>query len=66
MAGAIPITVTDAELAAIRKMDSALLSLLLMDLDEYGWDVARRRLHKVMARPEFQQQTIHGDADVPS
>jgi hypothetical protein len=66
MAGAIPITFTDAERAAIRNLDGPLLSLLFMDIDEYGWDVARRRLHKVMARPEFQQQTTHGDADVPS
>jgi hypothetical protein len=63
MAGAIPITPTEAETRLIQRLRRHDLGALLTMLDEAGWSVARDLLRGFANYPYYQQQDTE-DADV--
>jgi hypothetical protein len=52
MAGAIPISLTDAEVATIRSLAGPRLAAFLAVLDELGWQAAREALPALAERQQ--------------
>jgi hypothetical protein len=61
MAGAIPITLTDAELALLQRLRPHDMAALLTMLDEAGWSVAQDLLRGFANYPYYQQQDDDGE-----
>jgi hypothetical protein len=53
MAGAIPITLTDAELALFARMKRDEIDRFLTELDEHGWTLARAVLKEIASRRNY-------------
>jgi hypothetical protein len=53
MAGAIPIKLTDAELALFARMKRDEIDRFLTELDEHGWELARAVLREIASRRNY-------------
>jgi hypothetical protein len=53
MAGAIPITLSDAELALFARMKRDEIDRFLTELDEHGWSMARAVLKELASRKTY-------------
>jgi hypothetical protein len=55
------ISITAAELALIRRLTAFELTMLLSEINDHGWTVARTTLAIIGAHPEYRKQTTHGE-----
>lgn len=53
MAGAIPISLTDAEMALFARLQRDEMVRFLTELDEHGWAMARAVLRELAARRKY-------------
>jgi NADH pyrophosphatase NudC (nudix superfamily) len=53
MAGAIPIQLTDAEMALFARMKRDEIDRFLTELDEHGWVLARAVLREIASRRTY-------------
>jgi hypothetical protein len=53
MAGAIPITLTDAEMALFARLQRDDMVRFLTELDEHGWSMARAVLAELASRKNY-------------
>jgi hypothetical protein len=51
------ISITSAELALIRRLDAFDLTMLLSEINDHGWTVARTTLGMIGAHCEYQPET---------
>lgn len=53
MAGAIPIRLTDAEMALFQRLKRDEMTAFLAELDEHGWMMARAVLKELASRKAY-------------
>ena len=53
MAGAIPISLTDAEMALFQRLKRDEMTAFLTELDEHGWVLARAVLKELASRRTY-------------